>query len=119
LPSSERRRRFGTLTRLLLSIIALLGAVGCGVTYRDGTHARPVTPALKTDPPARHHGWGHFFLFGLIGRHRVDTRDACPGGTISGVHTGSNVLTVGVMLVTLGLYTPRTVSVRCAREPAP
>jgi hypothetical protein len=55
----------------------------------------------------------NFFLFGLIGDKEIDLVDQCPRG-VSGISEkftfGDGVLT----LITLGIYSPRTVLVNCS-----
>lgn len=56
--------------------------------------------------------WRHEFVYGLIGSAELDLRDVCAGNQAH-IETGGNLLTTAVSLVSAGLYTPRTLFVRC------
>ena len=58
--------------------------------------------------------WTDFFFFGLVGEEVIDVNDFCPGGRIAEVQTGGNFGTGLIYVLTLGIYTPRKVYVRCA-----
>ncbi len=91
---------------LLLATVAL---TGCAATFTD-----PRVPAGET-----HTEWSDFFLFGTVGHEVIDVRDVCKSGRAQEVSTGGNVLTAGVTVITLGIYTPRKVKIVCAKEAAP
>ena len=63
-----------------------------------------------------HDRWTDFFLFGLIGEDVIDVNDFCPGGRIAEVQTGGNFGTGVIYVLTLGIYTPRKVYVRCVAD---
>ena len=93
---------------ILLLTTALLGATcpGCfKATFEDASR-----------PPAgeEHSEYESFFLIGLVGESDVDIRDHCESGRASGVQTGGNVGTTLISVLTVGIYTPRMVYVRCA-----
>ena len=54
----------------------------------------------------------HFFLFGLIGESTIDLRKECPNG-IASFGDRATPLNWVFSIVTLGLYTPRTVMIEC------
>lgn len=87
-----------------LALAAALALAGCH-TVRYQT-ARPAS--------ARHvEQTHHFFLWGLVGRPVVDLEAACPEGAArwrSGATFGGWLAGV----VTLGLWSPRTVVIECA-----
>ena len=94
---------------LTLAISLFLG--GCaGVTITENGpanfHYRPHYEESK-----------HFFLWGLIGDHRVDVKSICtieqPVIQMQSKFTALDLLYGGV---TLGLYLPRTAKVWCKRE---
>jgi hypothetical protein len=58
--------------------------------------------------------WLPTYLFGSIGGGDLDVRDVCPSGTADQLSIGSTWSTLGVSVVTLGVYTPREAKVRCA-----
>jgi hypothetical protein len=63
-----------------------------------------------------HDRWTDFFFFGLVGEQVIDVNDFCPGGRIAEVQTGGNFGTGIIYALTLGIYTPRKVYVRCAAD---
>jgi hypothetical protein len=58
--------------------------------------------------------WLPAYLFGSIGGGDLDVRDVCPSGTAAELTIGSSFGTLGVSVVTLGVYTPREAKVQCA-----
>jgi hypothetical protein len=60
------------------------------------------------------HVWLPAYLFGSIGGGDLDVRDVCPSGRAEQLSVGASWRTLGVSLVTLGVYTPREAKVRCA-----
>lgn len=58
--------------------------------------------------------WRSFFLFGLIGEAEVNVEDFCPDGEAAEVAVGSNGATWLVSWLTMGIYTPNKIYVRCA-----
>jgi hypothetical protein len=90
--------------------------------------ARPWWPALLllvffascAEPPnavapVREH-WAPAYVFGIWGKSELDVRDDCPTTGAARVRVGATWSTVLVSLVTLGMYTPREVIVRCRAE---
>ena len=74
-------------------------------------------PALRAPRAPAHEireRWLSSFVFGVFGEPALDVRDVCSSGKASAVSVGSNVGTVSVSIVTLGIYTPRKVWVACA-----
>jgi len=55
----------------------------------------------------------NFFLLGRIGESEIDLSKECPSGVASfgDIFTWSDVL---LSIVTIGIYTPRTVILKCA-----
>lgn len=60
-----------------------------------------------------------YYLLGAVGRPEVDVRDHCPSGRASEVETHADIVTVGLSLLTIGIYTPRRVTVICVPETKP
>lgn len=87
-----------------LAAAAALALAGCQtVQYRTGR------PASARHVEQKH----HFFFWGLKGKAVVDLETACP----EGVARFSNQATAGdwfASVVTLGIWSPRTVVVECA-----
>jgi hypothetical protein len=92
--------------RTALGAALLLSTAGCKtVQYRTRLPAGG----------ARSERTLHFFLFGAVGTATVDLTEACPNGVARWQNQKSFVdglLTV----VTIGIYTPRTVTIECALE---
>jgi hypothetical protein len=57
--------------------------------------------------------WLPAYLFGSIGGGDLDVRDVCASGSADQLSLGASWSTLGVSLVTLGVYTPREAKVRC------
>lgn len=87
-------------------LVALLGS-GCAATFRE-----PRVQTGKSDSI-----WASYYVFGLVGHPEIDVRDHCRSGRASAVETGADVVTVGLSLLTLAIYTPRRVHVICEAEP--
>jgi hypothetical protein len=85
-----------------------MASVACSSCYK-ATFQQPTTVAGE-----RHDEWTSFFLWGLVGRERVDAREVCRNEAVAEVRTGSNAGTAVVSLLTLGIYMPRKVYVTCA-----
>ncbi|HEY3666406.1 MAG TPA: hypothetical protein VGL19_10415 [Polyangiaceae bacterium] len=58
--------------------------------------------------------WLPAYAFGALGGGDLDVRDLCASGGVDELSVGSTWGTLGVSLVTLGVYTPREAKVRCA-----
>ncbi|HEX4338579.1 MAG TPA: hypothetical protein VH062_21890 [Polyangiaceae bacterium] len=68
-------------------------------------------------PGETHEVWLHGYLYGLVGSRDVDARYTC-ANAVSGVAVVETAPTVTLTLVTLGIYTPRVATVRCASNGA-
>jgi len=89
-------------------LAVLLGGAGC---YK-ATFIRD-TNAVKG---AEHDRWLDFWVFGLVNEQNVNVREFCPDGRIAEVQTHGNFGTGIVSVLTLGIYTPRKVTVTCAAD---
>ena len=69
--------------------------------------------ACAAPAPSVRSVWLPTYLFGAIGGGDLDVRDVCPSGTVDQLSVGSSWSTLGVSVVTLGVYTPREARVRC------
>jgi hypothetical protein len=90
--------------RLALVCLTLLALGGCHAVRFDT--GRPASPRVVTVPV-------NFFVWGLIGNHVVDLDAACPEGAARWQNRASP-LNAFVDLVTLGIWSPRTVIIECA-----
>jgi hypothetical protein len=91
---------------LTLSMMALLLASGChNVTYIAKSRA-PSAVQVEEDM--------NFFFWGLGGTGEVHTEKMCPTG-VSKINTREEPLDVFLTIITLGIYSPRTAIVTCAR----
>lgn len=89
--------------------LVVLGATGCFKhDYRD----------YRYEPGERKLQWTGHFLWGLAGREVVDVKAWCDGEPAYEVGTGANGGTWFVTLITLGIYSPKIVWVRCSAGPA-
>ncbi len=93
------------------ALALLFGALAsaCAATFQE-----------PRQPKAEHHSvWASYFVLGIIGKNDVDVRDHCRSGRASEIETGSNLATLGVSVLTIGIYTPRRVLVTCAPSETP
>lgn len=92
------------LRRLTLATALAAGlAAGCAASFTE-----PRVPAGEESSE-----WVPFYLFGAVGHADVDVRDHCPTARAHEVRIGGNLLTVGASIITLGIYTPRKVTITC------
>lgn len=106
-PSAPRIRRPARHRgRLLIGALSLCALCGCHATFRD-----PSVPAGQL-----HTRWSNFYVGGLVGHDRIDIRDYCPSGRVHEVETAENAATLGLTVVTLGIYAPRRVYITCGKE---
>lgn len=59
--------------------------------------------------------WASSWIFGLVPPETVDAAAECPGG-VAKVVTQQSFANMLVRFLTLGIYTPTTIVVTCARE---
>src|SRR5688572_17337607 len=112
LPVTKRASERNAAPRGLRSV-AVVAAIalslgGCRATFSD-----PRVPAGEEKSK-----WAHFYAIGAIGHEEIDVRDYCKTARAREVVLGADVFTVIVSIVTLGIYTPRKVTVTCAAESA-
>lgn len=108
-PISQRRLKvLRTVCVGLAAVTLFVGPVGCvRTTIRSGRAPGPV-------PPGWEDRWHHSFVFGLDELPGPIPLDAlCPDGW-SEVDTAIDPIQSVMALLTLGIYTPTTVSVVCA-----
>jgi hypothetical protein len=85
--------------------MALVSCVcSCRASFVDG----------KTATAEHSERWGHFFVYGMAGHAQFDVRDACRSGRAHAVHVESTPTMVLLSVLTLGIYTPRSIEIECA-----
>jgi hypothetical protein len=60
----------------------------------------------------------HEYLFGAFGGGALDARDVCPAGAISDFEIRRNAAAYLASIVSLGIYLPHQVRIRCRKESA-
>lgn len=94
------------------ALVAALLCAGCGASV-----VRSGLPAGRT-PDGYDERWHHGFLLGLVDASGpYDVASICPHGW-SEMRTGSWFLSGALQFLTLGLYTPSTVTIVCAQTAA-
>jgi hypothetical protein len=91
---------------VLVPLVALVAAVvgsACRSTF--------VEPRVASGAEQRR--WSSFYVFGTFGGEEMDARDVCPNGRVRHVRAEATPLTLLVSVVTIGMYTPRVLSIRC------
>jgi hypothetical protein len=83
----------------------LVATTGCAEhTFNMGTGA-PTAPLVYEE-------WHHHWLAGLIGERTLDLEAECPSGNAT-IHDEQSFLNGLVSVLTGGIYTPTTVTIRC------
>ncbi len=107
---------------ILVALTSLLGAAGCyATTIRSGRPINP-QPVMQKDGATVivYDGkWHHGFILGLVevgGNYDLD--GICPNGWAE-IHTESSFVNLVVSVVTAGVYTPQSVTIRCSTAPKP
>ncbi len=97
------------VSRAIALLTCLVALNGCGYTY----HFRD-TSQLRGE---EHNKWASYFIFGIAGDYEVNVKEFCPQGAAE-VATGSNFGTWIVGVITIGIYSPRKVIIRCSAGPS-
>jgi hypothetical protein len=93
------------LGRVVMGLVLVISAAGCFEhTYTFGQGA-PVGPVVYDE-------WQSQWLGGLIGEETHDVRAICPSGNAT-IHDEQSFLNGLVAVLTSGIYTPTTVTIRC------
>jgi hypothetical protein len=92
-----------------LFVAALAALNGCGYTY----HFRD-TSLLRGE---EHSEWASYFIFGIVGDYELNVKEFCPNGAAE-IATGNNFATWFLRVLTIGIYSPRKVIVRCSAGPS-
>ena len=89
----------------LMSAVLLLVLAGC---YE---HTFTVGAGAPTGPIVYDH-WENFWLDGLIGHTKMDLEETCPSGNAT-VEVNQSFLNGFVRVLTVGIYSPTTIKIRC------
>jgi hypothetical protein len=92
---------------LRLTALALAAAASTGCYHAVVETGRPAGGTIVSRP------WTPTFLWGLVAAPEINVASECPRG-IARVDTQMSFVNGLATLVTLGIYTPRTVTVTCA-----
>ncbi len=92
------------MRRIALASLAALALAGCHVVRYDT--GQPAGPRVVQIPL-------NFYLWGLVGNRVVDLDAACPGGAARWENRASGSDAI-IDVITLGIWSPRTVTVECA-----
>ena len=92
--------------RMMAAIGLVVVAAGCFEhTYTVGAGA-PAGPVVYDE-------WRNYWLGGLIGEHTHELREICPSGNAT-IHDEQTFLNGLAGVLTSGIYTPTTVTIRCS-----
>jgi uncharacterized protein YceK len=96
--------------KILMTILVILTLSGCA--------AITITASGQSDFRYRPNfeQSQHFYLWGLVGEHTVNTRAVCKDTPVSQMQTKFSAMDVLYATLTLGIYLPRTARVWCERE---
>jgi hypothetical protein len=90
--------------RTLLPLLLGTLLAGCAnLTVKTGSP--PTAAPIKKDLT--------FYIWGLVGTEEIDLRALCPTGVAS-IHQQATFGDMCLSLITLGIYTPRTVEITCS-----
>jgi hypothetical protein len=87
------------------SLLLVLGSTACYHAVVET--GRPAGSTVIQKP------WTSTWIFGLVEAKPIETASQCPGG-VARVETQQSFANGLVGLVTLGIYTPQTVTITCA-----
>ena len=92
---------------VLLLILCLLFVASCSrVTVRpEGIYKTSAQPTYEESKP--------FFVFKLVGEHHVNVKEICGERDVQQIETVDTFVDRILSMVTIGIYTPRTVRVWC------
>ena len=98
-----------TLRQLVIALMLIQLSACATVTITDRGD-----PSFKYRPHYKESR--HFFLWGLIGEHTINTQQICREKPVVQMQTRFEPMDVLFATLTLGLYLPRTAMVWCERE---
>lgn len=86
--------------------------LACCLSACHSVTVRPEGVSKRIDRPD-YEEQKEFWLFGLVNEHAVDVKPICSGGKVEQMQTQSTFVDSLIGVVTLGIYTPRSVRVWC------
>ncbi len=98
------------LTTLFLATALLLGGCAAVTITESGEGNFSYRPHYEERK--------HFFLWGVIGEHRINVQQICRQRPVIQMQTKFSAMDVLYSTLTLGIYLPRTAKVWCKREEA-
>ncbi|RMH19050.1 MAG: hypothetical protein D6701_05450 [Gemmatimonadetes bacterium] len=93
-------------TRWVVVLLLSAGAAGC---FKQTFHVGEGAPAGEIV----YDHWENHWIFGLIGPDDIDVASVCPSGNAT-IHQEMSFLNGLVNALVGGIYSPRTVTIRCA-----
>ena len=87
--------------------LALLAVLSTGCYHATINTGRPVGTTTITQP------WALSFIYGLVPPPTVETASKCPSG-VAVVETQHSFLNGLIGVLTVGIFTPMTITVTCA-----
>ena len=100
------------MKQCFISLVLLLSLSGCAAVTVTQQGASDFTYYPHYEESK------HFFLWGFIGEHTVNTRAICKRRSVAQMQTKFTATDVLWATLTLGLYLPRTAMVWCERPEA-
>ena len=92
---------------------AALAAVAAVAVLASGCYRQVVQTGRTPSATVIHRPWTHTFAWGLVPAKPIDVTAECPSG-IATVVTEQSFLNGVAMVLTLGIWTPRNVTISCA-----
>ncbi len=78
-----------------------------------GCYHATIDTGLRPSDQKIEQPWAHGFIFGLVPPSTIETASKCPHG-VAKVETKLSVLNEIAAWVTMGIYTPMSITVQCA-----
>ena len=96
------------MRRAMLLMLCMSGLVA-------GCYTSTITTGLPTGNKVIEKKWASSWILGLVPPETVDAAAECPGG-VAKVVTQQSFTNMLVRFLTIGIYTPTSIIVTCARE---
>lgn len=96
-----------------LATLAMLATLAAVAVLAGGCYRQVVQTGRTPSATVIHRPWTHAFLWGLVPAEPIDVTTECRSG-IATVVTEQSFLNGVALLLTLGIWTPRAVTISCA-----